>query len=91
MIIRHGKVDMQWPKRCNSQVFDAACKEYDIAHIENIDNSCRIACNDIYISKYLRSFETAETLFDSKDYIKIDNIGKVPLCSFADSNIQLPL
>lgn len=91
MIIRHGKVDMQWPKRCNSQAFDAACKEYDAAHIKNMDHSCRVDCNDIYISKYLRSFETAEALFDSKDYIKTDNIEEVPLRSFVDSNIQLPL
>lgn len=90
-IIRHGKVNMQWPKRCNSKTFDAACKEYDIAHIEKIDNLCRCDCEDIYISKYLRSFETAEVLFASKDYIKKDNIGEVPLCSFVDSNIQLPL
>lgn len=90
-IIRHGKVDMQWPKRCNSQAFDAACKEYDMAHIENLDNPCRIECNDIYISKYLRSFETAEALFGSEDYIKMDHIGEVPLRSFADSKIQFPL
>ena len=29
MIVRHGKVNMKWPKMCSSEDFDKACVEYE--------------------------------------------------------------
>lgn len=90
-IIRHGKVNMKWSKKYTSRTFDNACQEYDLAHIERIDNPYVTDCSNIYISNFLRSFETAQALFISKEFMELEDIGEVPLRSFADLGIQLPL
>lgn len=33
VLIRHGKVDMSWPRRCDAPGFDRACREYDYAPV----------------------------------------------------------
>lgn len=35
-IIRHGKVNMKWPKKCSSGDFDMACAEYDRSDLESL-------------------------------------------------------
>jgi broad specificity phosphatase PhoE len=91
-IIRHGKVNIKWPKKCNSTIFDKACKEYDLADIESVDGfHIDIDCKKIYVSNFPRSLKTAQALFPRKNYIEMDNIGEVPLRSFLDLNVQLPL
>lgn len=37
MIVRHGKVNMKWPKMCSSEDFDKACAEYDRSDLESIN------------------------------------------------------
>lgn len=36
-IIRHGKVNMKWPKKCSSSDFDMACAEYNRSELESIN------------------------------------------------------
>lgn len=90
-LIRHGKVDMEWSGRYTSQTFDRACLEYDLAHIKSIDNAYVPAGNLVYISNLIRSSETAQALFPGKEFIESDDIGEVPLRSFADWSISLPV
>lgn len=92
IIIRHGKVNMKWPKWCDSESFDRACAEYDLADIVRISKPCDVgAAEHVYVSHLRRSHETAKQLFDQRDYSEMENIYEVPLRSFTDLNIRLPL
>ena len=92
VILRHGKVDMQWPRLCDSKGFDKACTDYDSADIvlSKADNRME-NIEKVYISNQSRSVKTAEMIFGKKKFIQIDNICEVPLRSFADLNLRLPL
>lgn len=92
MIIRHGKVNMKWPKLCSSSEFDMACAEYDRSDLESINiTPLNEQIDRIYVSKLSRSVNTAKILFPDKDYCKIPEIGEVPLISFMDTEKRLPL
>jgi len=41
-LIRHAKVNMNWPRICNSVEFDNACKDYDLADIFKVINQIPI-------------------------------------------------
>lgn len=92
IIIRHGKVQMRWPDKCDSKEFDDACARYDFSEIENIpecladDTSCKI-----YVSTLKRSMETAKVLFPGKQLYELPEIIEVPLKSFRDTNKVYPL
>lgn len=92
-IIRHGKVDMKWSKWCTSKQFDFECCQYDEAALVPI--SCNDLQNDggeeIYISTLKRSRITAEILFKRKLFIETELLNEVPLKSFCDCRIKLPL
>ena len=91
-IIRHGKVKMKWPNKCNSKIFDKACKDYDNADIEMINcPGNRVEGKNIYVSNLRRSHETADVLFKSNDILELIGIQEVPLRSFADLDITLPV
>ena len=86
-IIRHGKVDMMWPRKCTSYDFDNACLKYDIANIEKIESfHMEITSDRIYISPLSRSLETAKNLFGNREFIELSEISEVPLKSFRDTN-----
>ncbi|MBQ2407039.1 MAG: histidine phosphatase family protein [Lachnospiraceae bacterium] len=91
-IIRHGKVNMEWPKKCSSIDFDMACAEYDRSDLEgiNITPICEDA-DKIYVSTLPRSVHTAEILFPNRKYYEMPEIGEVPLRSFMDTEKRLPL
>lgn len=92
MIIRHGKVNMKWPKKCSSDDFDMACAEYDRSDLENINITPLDERNDkIYVSMLSRSVNTAKRLFPNKEYYEMPEIGEVPLKSFMDTKKRLPL
>lgn len=92
IIIRHGKVQMRWPDKCDSKEFDDACARYDFSEIENIpecladDTSCKI-----YVSTLKRSMETAKVLFPGKQLYELPEIIEVPLKLFRDTNKVYPL
>lgn len=90
-LIRHAKVDIIWPKNCNSLEFDNACRAYDKAGITDIGKATiKADFNKIYVSSLYRSRETARRLFPNKEYYKID-VEEVLLISFTGSSFRLPL
>lgn len=91
-IIRHGKVDMQWKKWYTSRQFDMACTDYDTFPLYPMDiNIENDISDDIYVSTLRRSKETAEKLFGRKEFIETELLNEVPLKSFCDCKILLPL
>lgn len=90
-MIRHAKVDMIWPKKCSSKEFDNACKQYDKANIVNNDiKAINIDSDNIYVSSLYRSKETAKRLFPNRYFSEIE-VGEVPLKSYKDCSLQIPL
>ena len=91
-LIRHGKVDMQWQKAYTSRAYDRACSAYDLAPIVPIDNlQIQRDAEVIYVSSLSRSRRTAEQLFGMQDFIETKLLDEVPLRSFCDCRISLPL
>ncbi len=105
-IIRHGKVNYTWKKRCSSAEFDEQCRLYDMAPIENMpkaadhrsDKAYFSITHDrgtrpdkVYISALDRSFQTAKMLFGNMTFSATDSINEVPLKSSFDTGLRLPL
>ena len=83
---------MKWPKKCSSDDFDKACAEYDRSDLENIGIiPFDVPIGRIYVSKLLRSVNTAKSMFPDKEYFEMSEIGEVPLKSFMDLSRRLPL
>ncbi|MBE5906715.1 MAG: histidine phosphatase family protein [Lachnospiraceae bacterium] len=91
IIIRHGKVDFQWHKRCTSMEFDNACAEYDLAPLEEKMEASFIRCRNIYISTLPRTRETAKMLFPDKQYRECALLNEVPLRAWIDTKMRMPL
>lgn len=92
VIIRHGKVNMRWKKWYTSKQYDIDCANYDLAEIVSIgDLQKSVSSADIYISTLKRSHQTAEQLFGERGFIETDLLNEVPLSSFCDCNIPLPI
>lgn len=91
-IIRHAKVNMKWPKQCNSNEFDTACMIYNRSDIKKINNAnINISNDNIYVSGMKRSIRTAQILFPTSKYHIVSSISEVPLKSFTDTNSSFPL
>lgn len=91
-VIRHGKVDMRWPRRCDAEEFDKACVRYDKAdivplHVEKKEH----VTGKVYVSTQSRSLKTAEALFGAREYIQMSGLCEVPLRSFVSLRFRLPL
>ena len=92
VIIRHGKVNMRWRKWYTSKQYDRDCANYDFADIVSIGGSPKnVASADIYISTLKRSRQTAEQLFGEGSFLETDLLNEVPLNSFCDCSVLLPL
>lgn len=90
-IIRHGKVNMEWKKWYTSEQFDEDCARYDRCPICPVDNKEEITAADVYISTLKRSRQTAEQLFGDKTFLETELLNEVPLKSFCDCKVPLPL
>ncbi len=90
-LIRHGKVNMQWKKWYTSKQFDMACEGYDVSPIYPIDAKTEALANTVYISTLSRSRLTAEQLFGEVTFNETALLNEVPLKSFVDCKIPLPL
>lgn len=90
-LIRHAKVNMNWPRICNSIEFDNACKEYDLAGVFKV-NVANVGSeySRLYVSSMHRSKATARELFPDRVYCEIE-VEEVPLRSFVDCSIKMPL
>lgn len=92
LIIRHGKVDYQWPGRCTSYEFDKACEAYDKAPVaDQAYGNPGSGYRRIYISRLARSEETAKKIFGSRKFTTVSLIDEVPLRSSFDTGLSLPL
>lgn len=59
-VIRHGKVDMCWPRWCNAEEFDSACRRYEEADILPIHAEKKeIVTKKVYVSTQRRSLKAA--------------------------------
>lgn len=92
-LIRHGKVDYEWSKWCNSIEFDKMCFEYDAANIKPIITTKNVAngIQHLYVSELRRTHETAKALYPTIHFQINPLINEVPLKSAFDCNIKLPL
>ena len=92
-LIRHGKVDYEWSKWCNSMEFDKMCFEYDAANIKPIITNTNVAkgVQHLYVSELRRTHETVQALYPTMHFRINPLINEVPLKSAFDSNIKLPL
>jgi len=90
-LIRHGKVNIDWPRFCNSLEFDAVCKQYDQTALLPVPPAKVDAeFQRLYVSPMLRSIETAKLLFPEREYTETDT-GEVPIRSFLDTKLRLPI
>ena len=66
LLIRHGKVDMEWKKSYTSAEYDKACRQYDEADIVPIGQPQDTGdYKRIYTSSQKRAVQTARQLFPS--------------------------
>ena len=89
LLIRHGKVDMEWEKTYTSEEYDNACSMYDEADIVPIEHPQQTGdYKRIYISSLKRAVRTAEQMFPSASesmFICTHLLDEVPLRSFSDT------
>lgn len=90
-LIRHAKVNKEWPGMCNSEEFDKACIEYDEADIIEVKaTDIDVDYERVYVSSMYRSRETARRLFPDKGYYETE-VEEVPLASFVNCSFRMPL
>ena len=83
---------MEWQKLSTSRQFDMDCHKYDISPLYPIHKKIKgVTGTDIYTSTLKRTRDTAEALFGSRTFIETKLLNEVPLKSFCDSRIPLPL
>lgn len=92
ILIRHGKVNMRWQKRYTSEAYDQACRRYDLSSILPVHGQRKDICQEtIYVSTLPRSRQTAEQLFGEQTFTESRLLNEVPLRSFCDCKLALPL
>lgn len=94
LLIRHGKVDMEWKKSYTSAEYDKACRDYDDADIVPVGKPQETGDYErIYVSTKKRAVQTAEQLFSAASEAMITQthlLDEVPLKAFADTERTLP-
>lgn len=90
-IIRHAKVNLNWPKHCDVSTFHAYRKQYDKAPITDVLPITDLPLpKKIYISSLPRSLETAKGLFESREYTVMPEIGEVPIYAKTRFRVRFP-
>ena len=90
VLIRHGRVLLDWERRCDSETFDRNNRLYDGAPIAPLP-AMAIPIEKVYISELPRSAATAAFLRGEKSIEKTGLINEVPVGSFIDTKLRLPL
>jgi broad specificity phosphatase PhoE len=90
VLIRHGRVLLDWARRCDSETFDRNNRLYDGAPIAPLP-AMTIPIEKVYISELPRSAATAAFLRGSKTIEKTGLINEVPVGSFVETKRRLPL
>ena len=92
ILIRHGKVNMDWEKSYDSKGFDEANANYDISPLYDYQGrTWKPEGFQIYISGLQRTFDTANQVFEGDfGFIKTELLNEVPKRSYKDSKAKLP-
>ena len=90
VLIRHGRVLLDWERRCDSAAFDRSNRLYDEASIAPLP-AMSIPIEKVYISELPRTTATAAFLTGKKSIERTGLINEVPLGSFIDTKLRLPL
>ena len=91
ILIRHGKVTMDWKDRYTSRAFDAEVRRYDLSPIAPVRERIENRGYTVYASAMPRTGATAKALFGKKPDGVWKELNEVPLCSFMDTKRTLPL
>ena len=90
-IIRHARVNLDWPKHCDVSTFHAYRRQYDQAPIDDVPPLGHTALpNKIYISSLPRSLATAKGLFGHRDFTVMPEIGEVPIYAKTRYRVRFP-
>jgi len=89
VLIRHGRVIIDWDKHPDSMTFDAQNIYYDKAPIAPLP-TINIPISKVYISGYPRSAATAAFLVGPKTVEKTVLINEVPIRAFCRTAGHLP-
>ncbi len=90
-IIRHARVNLNWPKQCDVSTFHSYRKQYDEAPIDDVSPILNSTLpKRIYISSLPRSFATAEGLFGHREFTVIPEIGEVPIYAKTRYRVRFP-
>lgn len=85
-IIRHARVDMEWPDRCTSHKFEELMDLYNTSNIDPVkEPAMNVPCNNIYVSNLVRSLKTAQGLFPNAEHKKLEDIMEVPISPYKDT------
>lgn len=95
ILIRHAKVNIRMPKRCNAKEFDEARAAYDKAPIHPVAHPLDPreyppADFRFYVSTLHRTHETLRGLFGDVPSRETDLLTEVPNRSFSDRGPVLP-
>lgn len=89
--IRHGKVDMPWVKKYNSEDYDQAWLDYDTHDILPLAERLEISPDSrVIVTGYKRTQQTAEQFLGRKDYLIVEDLlDEIPLRSFMDTKLRI--
>ncbi len=94
LLIRHGRVSMEWKKSCTPAEYDEACRLYDESDIIPLDTPQDMGDYEkIYVSSQKRAIQTAQQMFPAapKDMVIMTPLlDEVPLRSFSDAERDRP-
>ena len=94
LLIRHGKVAMEWKKAYTPGEYDDAIRLYDEADIVPVEHPQGMGDYEkIYVSTMKRSIQTAGQLFPSvpeSSVVRTHLLDEVPLRSFSDRDRSRP-
>ncbi len=89
VLVRHGRVIINWDKNPDSSTFDEQNIYYDDAPIAPLP-AMNIPIENVYVSEYPRSAATAAFLVGSKKIEKNPLMNEVPIRAFAKTRMHLP-
>lgn len=89
ILLRHGKVLVEWKKRYSSAGYDAENARYDGAPIEPL-RSMDFGISRVYVSRLSRSADTAAYIHGASVVEVCPLLDEVPIRSFRESERELP-
>lgn len=87
ILIRHGRVAVDWKKKLTSKEYDQAWEDYNLQPIHPIEESYEIPEDaKVFTTTFLRTQETARQYLHRDDFTIIEGLAdEVPLRSYKDT------